>query len=460
MLANYFFLIGVSFLLGVVSASITTHWFFFALGSLILLKNPRLTLLTFLFFLLGGLYLLWRAPEIPKATLTRLLQQNEIVIEVINESRNRGFYQETIGITTIDKYKTKILLAVPQFYQIEVGDRFALTGQFELLKEKYYLERGIMTKFYVNQLNYLEPHTSLRTILARLKRSLTTKLDRKLSLTASQLVGGLLYGQEITDPHLRQNLKQTGLSHLTAISGYNLTLITSLLFEALKFFPFSAGTISLISTLAIIIFALFVGGQASVIRAALMGVLLIFCKRLGRIPLRRNILLVAALLLTLAEPKALILDLGFQLSFLATFGILYLTEPIQRSIAKEQEKMTKLHQIVAETIAAQIMTLPLIWYKFGQVQLFSFITNAIVLPFIPYLMALGILIIAFLSFPLPTLFSWPYEWFASLIQFFSKMPLIQISIPLAFVMTIYAYLLFWIYQTNRNALPDFSFNFS
>ncbi|MEM2987959.1 MAG: ComEC/Rec2 family competence protein, partial [Candidatus Bathyarchaeia archaeon] len=344
MLANYFFLVGASFLLGIVLASITSYWFLFVLSALVFIKIPRLAILTFIFFLLGGAYLIWRTPIISNADSARLLQRREIVVSIVSQGRNRGFYKEFTGIASIDKTPIKILLAIPQFYQIKVGDQLALTGQFELLKEPYHLDRKLQAKFYVKQLTVLKTQTSFTAILARWKQTLTGKLNEKLSLSASQLISGLLYGQDITEPRLRQNLKQAGLSHLTAISGYNLTLIGSLLFEGLKFFPLSAATISLISTVAIIVFALFVGGQASIIRAALMGVLLIGCKSLGRVPLRRNILLVAALLITLAEPQALVVDLGFQLSFLATIGILYLAEPIKQLISHKPEQPNRLKQ--------------------------------------------------------------------------------------------------------------------
>ncbi|MCL5257814.1 MAG: ComEC/Rec2 family competence protein [Patescibacteria group bacterium] len=254
----------------------------------------------------------------------------------------------------------------------------------------------------------------------------------------------------MNDPELKNNLKKTGLSHLTAVSGYNLTLISSIVFEFLKIFPLSRLILFFLSTFSILIFSLFVGGQASVIRASLMGVLIIFCKSSGRIPLKRNVLTAAAISISLFQPSTLIFDLGFQLSFLATIGILYLAQPL--------EKLFRF-KVLAETFSAQLLTLPIIWYYFGQINFFSLFINAIVLPIIPSLMILGLIAIFLINLPFIQLISLPYDLLAKVISWLSFLPPTNFQPPLFLIVALYLFAFAFIYKLNKNALPDFSLNF-
>ena len=180
-----------------------------------------------------------------------------------------------------------------------------------------------------------------------------------------------------------------------------------------------------------------------------MTIVLIFCKTIGRIPLSRNIIFLSVLLITLFDPKALISDLGFQLSFLAVIGILYLEEYLRRFLK---------YKIFSETISAQLMVLPLIWYKFGEFNLFSFLNNAILVPFIPYLMLLGFISI-FLSilYPINQIINIPFEIFAFLVNNLSKLPKIYLSLPLFLTFALYLLIFYMIYKFNKDEKIDFNF---
>ena len=233
------------------------------------------------------------------------------------------------------------------------------------------------------------------------------------------------------------------------MSGYNLTILTNLTYFTLSYLGLSLFMVNFFSILFIIFFIIFTGFQSSVIRAGIMTIVLILAKLIGRIPLTRNILIFTVFLITLISPSALVKDLGFQLSFLATIGILYLSEFFEKILKSK---------IIAETVSAQIMVLPLLWYRFGEFNLFSFLNNALLIPFIPFLMVLGFIALLILFFyPINQILNIPFEIFSIILSFLSKLPKIYLPIPLIFVLCIYFYLAYLIYKINKDGKIDFNF---
>ncbi len=453
MAADYFFLASSSFLTGLWLNQLTWLWFIFSLAFLILIKRQKLLLLGVLFFILGGYYAAFNQKTVSQTDLEDIINEDETYAEVISEGRENSFNKEFI-VAIKPKTKTqprvKALLELPPYSQVNFGDELKLKAKKEIIDQDYYLNQKIFLKLRPNQIEVIGRRQSLQSFLIKSKNSINEKIKQKLSFNASQFLAGLLYGKEINDPELKNNLKKTGLSHLTAVSGYNLTLISSIVFEFLKIFPLSRLILFFLSTFSILIFSLFVGGQASVIRASLMGVLIIFCKSSGRIPLKRNVLTAAAISISLFQPSTLIFDLGFQLSFLATIGILYLAQPL--------EKLFRF-KVLAETFSAQLLTLPIIWYHFGQINFFSLFINAIVLPIIPSLMILGLIAIFLINLPFIQLISLPYDLLAKVIGWLSLLPPTNFQPPLFLIVALYLFAFAFIYKLNKNALPDFSLNF-
>jgi len=133
---------------------------------------------------------------------------------------------------------------------------------------------------------------------------------------------------------------------------------------------------------AIILIALFIimtGLQSSAIRAGIMGGLFLTAQHLGRKNLSSRAIVFAAAIMLIQNPLLLRLDVGFQLSFLAMLGIIYLSPIFQKYLGN----------ILAMTISAQIFTLPILIYNFGYLSLVAPITNVLIVPFLPFLMGLG-----------------------------------------------------------------------
>jgi competence protein ComEC len=128
------------------------------------------------------------------------------------------------------------------------------------------------------------------------------------------------------------------------------------------------------------------GAQASIVRAGVMGGLLVYAGFIGRRGSAINVLILAGAVMVYLNPLILRDDIGFQLSFLATLGLVYIS-PIFESFSKKPP--TAYYLLLTTTLAAQVLTLPIIISSFGKVSLISPIANMIILGFIPLSMFLG-----------------------------------------------------------------------
>lgn len=216
----------------------------------------------------------------------------------------------------------------------------------------------------------------------------------------ASLLIGLLTGDRGTMPeHLLEVFRVTGLSHIIAISGYNITIIITLLSSALFWLPLKRRFIPLI--IGIIAFTLFTGAGASVVRAAIMGIVGLIALQHGRLKTTHLTVLWTAFFMVLFNPKYLWFDVGFQLSFLAVIGIALFAKTLEKWLGN-LTKSALIRESLTVTLAAQIGTLPLSIFTFGQLSLIGPVANLLVAPLIPFAMLFGAItiMISVLSFTL------------------------------------------------------------
>jgi competence protein ComEC len=275
----------------------------------------------------------------------------------------------------------------------------------------------------------------------------------------SSLLAGILLGVDtgLTD-QLQQAFKDTGTAHIIAISGFNISIIAGLFVTFFsKFLGPRRG--ALFAVLGIIFYTILVGADAAVVRAALMGSLALFAKQVGRRQFGLNTLLAVALIMCAWNPLY-IWDVGFQLSFFATLGLILYADPFSqfanRIITKyfptsTAEKFAELFsEFVLLTLAAQITTIPLMAYHFKQISLVSFIANPFVLPVQPAVMIIGGLavLLSLIWFPLGQItawVAWPFVVYTiRMVELFDRVPhgtLFLGNLSIWFVILFYAVLL-------------------
>jgi len=225
------------------------------------------------------------------------------------------------------------------------------------------------------------------SIIDNLRRKFAAGMQSALPEPLASFGLGLLVGQRNTLPQaLTQALLMVGLTHIIAVSGYNLTI---LLEAAKRLIGGRSKIISVAIAVALIFgFLLVAGTSASIVRAAVISLLGLAAWYYGRSVRPLLLILLAAAGTAYANPVYLWADISWYLSFLAFFGILLLAPIITTKIYGDKQ-VPLIPQIVIESLCAEIMTLPLILYIFGQMSLVSLLANMLVAALIPLAMLLS-----------------------------------------------------------------------
>lgn len=240
-------------------------------------------------------------------------------------------------------------------------------------------------------------NTSFMSFLYEFKTRAYHLLQTLMPFPESELIAGIVLGIESRIPAYLQNAyRQTGTTHIIAISGFNITLLAaSVSLLCNRIFPYRIG--ALISIAVIALYTLLVGAQPAVLRAAIMGILAIPATLIGRRVIGVHALAIAAACMAVENPYIL-WDIGFQLSFCATFGILTYIDPLtektdhflNRVAAPSREWLLGIiKENVLTTLSAQIATLPILIKQFGQLPLIAPLVNMLILPLQPLLMEVG-----------------------------------------------------------------------
>jgi competence protein ComEC len=221
------------------------------------------------------------------------------------------------------------------------------------------------------------------------RRKFIAGLQSALPEPEASFGAGLLIGQRSTIPQaVNDQLSITGLTHLVAVSGYNLTII---IMAARQVFGKGSKFQSSIAAAGLmLLFVLVTGLSASIVRAALVSSLSLVAWYYGRTFRPVFLISFAAALTAWLNPFYEWSDIGWYLSFLAFFGVLMLA-PILVSIITHGHKPKIIGGLLGETIAAQIMTMPIIMYIFGRVSLIGLLANLLVVPLVPIAMLLTLI---------------------------------------------------------------------
>lgn len=216
----------------------------------------------------------------------------------------------------------------------------------------------------------------------------------------SPWVAGILLGDDSGFSRDRKEaFRATGTSHLTAVSGYNIAVLIGILGSASSYLPLSRPMRLLGGGSVILLFVLLTGAPASVVRAAVMAGLVVLARLAGRHVRPLRALFLAAILMAAHRPELLLHDLGFQLSVLATFGLVVfspiLESPLRRILPGA------IAQPFAQTAAATVTVAPLIATSFGTFSLVTLPANMLVGASVPPLMAVSAILLglSWLSMP-------------------------------------------------------------
>lgn len=381
----------------------------------------------------------------------------------------------------------RILVTARKYPRYQYGDEIEVVGKlktppkFDDFNYRAYLAKENIYSLvsypkYVNRISSGNGKIYYRYILS-FKNKFEEVVAQILPEPQASFLSALLIGSRSTiPPDLMEAFNLAGVTHIIAISGYNITIIAFVLAAFLGFLRLSRPMIFWLTLLTILFFTALTGAQASVVRAAIMGSLVLVASKEGRIYQVTNALVFAAAMMLWFNPKLLRWDAGFQLSFLAALGLIYL-QPILAKIFMKQgteERSTpfakrafeKTKEIFLTTISAQAAVLPVLIYNFDRLSLISPLANVLILPAIPLTMFFGFISAAlgFVFLPLAKIAAsvvWlflSYEiWVA---ESLAKLPYASLEIlnfPLIFAILYYALLIwlgFWVNPVRSPAMQD------
>lgn len=434
-----------------------------------------------LFLLLGVWRHLQIEEKISKSKLQIYNDKEETIILTGNIVSEPDIREKTIKIK-VGNCKLKIndnwqdvsgavLITASRYPEYQYCDKLKIVGNlkspqvFEEFNYKDYLKKeGIYSLMDFPKIELLRREdcqgfsSKIFSQILKIKNRLNEIIEENLSPPQSAVLSAMLLGNKRKiSQEWKDKLNITGLRHIIAISGLHVTVLTVILMNILLALGFWRQQAFYFTIIFLFFFILLTGLQPSAIRAAIMGGLFLLAQYLGRMNSSFQAIFFAAAIMLFQNPLLLKLDLGFQLSFLATLGIISLAGIFQDWLKFIPGQ--NIRSILAMTFSAYLFTLPVLIYNFGYLSLVGLITNLLIVPTLYWIMLFGfVFVIAGLIFPfLAWLLSFPVFFLLSYLTFivdiFSRFPFATLSlknIPWIFLLIFYLFLAIFTWRLREN----------
>jgi len=285
------------------------------------------------------------------------------------------------------------------------------------------------------------------SIIETLRRRFVAGMQTALPEPSASFAVGLLVGQRANLPdHVTDSLGAVGLTHIIAVSGYNLTIIMRAVRRGFR--NRSKYQITVLSLALMAVFLSVTGFSASIVRAAIVSGLSLAAWYYGRTIKPLLLILIAASITAGWYPIYLWSDIGWYLSFLAFFGVLILAPLLVARFYHSNHEPKVLGLVAIESLCAQVMTIPLILWIFNEISIIAPLSNIFVVPLVPLAMLLA-LVAGLAGMFLPALvgwFAWPAKvlltYMLDIVSLMARIPhvLMDVSISLAVMLFQYSVL--------------------
>ena len=296
---------------------------------------------------------------------------------------------------TVATGEDRVLVSTDRYAEVSYGDEIAFTGK---LKEPEVFETefgrtfnypgylAVRDIFYTVSFATIEVESSgngnivIEKLLV-VKKKFLASIQAAIPEPEVGLGAGLLLGVTSSlGDELEDAFRATGIIHIVVLSGANIMLVVLFVMYMLALvLPVRPRVI--VGIISIILFALLVGLSATVVRASIMAMLILIALGLGRRYAIMRALFFAGFVMLLINPLLLVYDVGFQLSFLATLGLITVA-PQFENLMSAVPKNFKLKEYFLATVATQIAILPLLLYQIGQFSVVAILVNMLVLPMV------------------------------------------------------------------------------
>lgn len=363
-----------------------------------------------------------------------------LIIKFISVSKN------TSRDAIIETSK-KAIITVDHYPEFHYGDEIEVIGILQKPKNfktddnrefdyiSYLKKDGVNYQMFYPDIKFISSGNGffIKEKLFAIKNAFIKNIRKITPEPHSSLLGGLVVGaKESLGSELQEDFRKVGLIHIVVLSGYNITIVAEFIMRVFSFLPnvFAMST----GALGIIFFAIMTGASATIVRASIMALLVLLARATGRVTQINRSLFIAGFLMLLHNPMILIFDPSFQLSFMATLGLINVSPLIEKYFHFLPTKF-QLRESMVATLSTQIFVLPLLLYMMGDFSLVAVPVNLLVLIFIPITMLLGFLagILSFVS----TIIALPFAYLTygllayelKIVDVFASLPFASINIP-------------------------------
>lgn len=346
----------------------------------------------------------------------------------------------------VESGKDTLLVTVDRHTDIQYGDEVLVSGEIEK-PSTFETELG-RTFNYIGYLlardvEYLIRYPTITVLredsgnliiadLLRYKEKLLLGIGSVIREPEAGLAAGLLLGvKQALGDSLETAFRQSGIIHIVVLSGYNVMLVVAFFRFFMK--PLPRAWQVVLGLLAIAAFALLVGLSATVVRASIMAGLVLVAGYWSRQYDVLRALFFAGLVMLLINPYLLMYDIGFQLSFMATLGLLLIAPRLE--IAMIDGQWLGVKEFFLATLATQIAVLPLLMFHIGEVSLVAVIVNILVLPIVPlamlgaFLSGVAALVLPIIALPIATITSVLLSIIIYCATWFAGLPFATLTLP-------------------------------
>ena len=361
-----------------------------------------------------------------------------------------------------DEQMMNVRVYAPLYPLFQVGEKLTLVGKVKE-PEIIFSHDGKKTFDYVHYLSIKDVGSeiyypkiltheigeiSFGERLIIFNHTLTSIIATYVTDPAASLASGMLLGNTSMSKELVSTFRSAGLSHIIVLSGFNIAVVVGTLLFLLKPFPIIIRVFG--ASIFVVGFVIMVGGGASVIRATLMAGISLCALFIGRGYVARQALIVSLFIIMMYKPEVILYDVSLHLSFLATAGIIYLTEKVQKTVDTFLSSIPLfIREIFVTTLCAYVATLPYVMYTFGSLSLYAIVANLFIVPFVPLVMALTFFVIVL--YPISSALSHLFGFVVTLLcngiillaRSVEKLPFasLQVSVSFTIVMLMYVFLI-------------------
>lgn len=425
--------------------------FLFVVVALLFESEKMLLVSVILFGLLSGLFRFsltqTEPPYLPsdaKVTLIGTIVSDPDISATQTQFIVKTKYLEESG--TQEVFETKVLVKSSSYIQYRYGDELEIYGTLRI-PEAFSSKEGRVFDYAAylakDQIYYTLSYAQIR-ILARqedfriqatlydLKHALLREIYRVIPRPASDLLAGVLIGEQSRLGEDREaDFRKVGLMHIVVLSGYNVSLVIYTFLFLFRRMPLWIQM--LCASCAIFAFAVITGAGPTVLRASVMAFFLVLARTVHRPYDVSRSLFVAGVCMVIVHPRVLYFDLSFQLSFLASYGLLRYAPFFERMFSF-LPKFLLIRESAVASFAAQIMVLPLILYHIGDFSVIAPLVNILVLFAVPpsmllgFLASLGKLMPDFLQQSIAFLATLSLDYQLWVVELFAKLPFASISV--------------------------------